>query len=198
MAYDIAALSRLSQHFEKLPGIGRKTAQRLAFFVLSMPEEQVRDFADAMIGAKKEIHLCSVCQNITDSDVCSICSSNARNRSLICVVEEPKDVIAFERTRRYNGLYHVLHGAISPMDGITPDKLRIKELLSRIDDDTKEIIMATNPSLEGEATALYLSRLIKPFGVKVSRLAYGIPVGSTLEYADDDTLSRALNGRNEL
>ena len=158
----------------------------------------MRDFADAMIGAKKEIHLCSVCQNITDSDVCSICSSNARDRSLICVVEEPKDVIAFERTRRYNGLYHVLHGAISPMDGITPDKLRIKELLSRIDDDTKEIIMATNPSLEGEATALYLSRLIKPFGVKVSRLAYGIPVGSTLEYADDDTLSRALNGRNEL
>lgn len=187
----------LSEQFAKLPGIGMKTAQRLAYHVMSMPESDVQEFADSMVNARKSIHPCSVCQNFTDGSVCSICSDNMRDRTTICVVETPKDVSAFERSGEYNGLYHVLHGLISPINGIGPEQLKIKELLSRIN-GTDEVIMATNPTVEGEATAMYIAKLLKPLGVKVTRLAFGLPVGGTLEYADDITLFKALENRNEL
>ncbi len=199
MAYNIIPLTELISQFERLPGIGRKTAQRLAFSILEQPPENAEKFAEALLNARRKIHFCKVCQGLTDSEICGICGDNRRDRGVICVVAEPRDVMAFERTREYQGLYHVLHGVISPLDGITPDQLRIKELMSRLgSDEVREIIMATNPTVEGEATASYLSRLIKPMGIKVTRLAYGIPVGGDLEYADEFTLARALEGRNEI
>lgn len=199
MAYNVVPLARLIEQFERLPGIGKKTAQRLAFHVLSRSELEAKNFADAITEAKQKIHYCGSCQNLTDKTLCPICTDDGRDKSMICVVEDAQDVMAFERTREYNGLYHVLHGAISPLDGIGPDQLRIKELMSRLSSDTvKEVIMATNPTVEGEATASYLSRLLRPMGVKITRLAYGIPVGGDLEYADEVTLSRALEGRNEI
>lgn len=199
MAYNIAPLSELINQFERLPSIGRKTAQRLAFYILTQPPARAEAFAEALINARKKIGYCSVCQSLTDGDVCSVCSDDTRDRSTICVVEDPRDVMAFERTREYKGLYHVLHGTISPLDGIGPDKLKVKELMARLADGTvKEVIMATNPTVEGEATASYLSRLIKPMGIRITRLAYGIPVGGDLEYADEVTLTRALEGRNDI
>lgn len=199
MAYNIIPLTELISQFERLPGIGKKTAQRLAFSILEQPPENAEKFAEALLNARRKIHFCKVCQGLTDSEVCGICGDSRRDRGVICVVAEPRDVMAFERTREYQGLYHVLHGVISPLDGITPDQLRIKELMSRLgSDEVREIIMATNPTVEGEATASYLSRLIKPMGIKVTRLAYGIPVGGDLEYADEFTLARALEGRNEI
>ncbi|MEA5136016.1 MAG: recombination mediator RecR [Candidatus Fimivivens sp.] len=198
MAYQVASLSKLVEQFARLPGIGRKSAQRLAFYVLSQPEQYARDFSAALLEASRSIKRCSVCQNLSDNEKCTICSNEVRDRSIICVVADPRDVMAFERMREYNGLYHVLHGLISPMDGIGPDQLTIKELLVRLNDEVREVVMATNPTVEGEATAMYLSRLIKPMGIKVSRLAYGIPVGGNLEFADDVTLCRALEGRNEM
>ena len=199
MAYQVAPLARLIEQFERLPGIGRKTAQRLAFYVLDLPEKEARKFAEAILDAKEKIHCCSVCQNLTDGEICPVCANDARDKRVICVVEDPRDVMAFERMREYNGVYHVLHGAISPMEGVGPEQLRIKELLSRVAaEDVDEVIMATNPTVEGEATAMYISRLLKPFEVRVTRLAYGIPVGGDLEYADEVTLSRALEGRSEL
>ena len=194
-----AALERLSEQFARLPGIGSKTAQRLAFQVLSMPQEQAQEFADAILDAKRLIHTCPVCQNLTDEEVCPICADETRDHSTICVVAEPRDVIAMERSREYTGVYHVLHGVISPLNHVGPDDIRIRELLARLQDGSvQEVIMATNPDTEGEATAMYLSRLLRPIGVKVTRLAYGIPVGSQLEYADEVTLLRALEGRREM
>ena len=200
MAYYAAPLSKLIEQFERLPGIGHKTAQRLAFFMLGQSDEQAKEFASAIMDAKKSMHTCRVCQNLTDGEVCDICCNPSRNHSVICVVENPRDVVAFERTQDYNGVYHVLHGVISPMDGIGPDTLKIKELLKRVGGEppVSEIIMATNPDVEGEATAMYISRLLKPMGVRVTRIAYGIPVGGDLEYADEVTLSRALEGRSEI
>ena len=200
MQYFPPALENLVEHFAKLPGIGKKTAQRLAFYLLSQPEEEAASFADAILGAKRSIACCPVCQNFTEGEgPCAICQSPKRNAGLVCVVADPKDVIAFERSREYDGLYHVLHGVISPMNHVGPDDLHIKSLVERVASGTvQEVIMATNPDTEGEATAMYLSRLLKPFNVKVSRLAYGIPVGSHLEYADDATLMRALEGRREM
>jgi len=199
VGYNVAPLQKLIGQFERLPGIGKKTAQRLAFFVLNLPLEQARGFADAILQAHEKIKYCAVCQNLTENDLCPVCANEQRDKGLICVVEEPKDVIAFERTRDFDGAYHILHGAISPMEGIGVEQLRIKELLTRLDPEIiREVIMATNPTVEGEATAMYLSRLIKPFGIKVTRLAYGIPVGSDIEYADQVTLGRALEGRNEM
>ena len=178
-----AALERLSEQFARLPGIGSKTAQRLAFQVLSMPQEQAQEFADAILDAKRSIHTCPVCQNLTDEEMCPICADETRDHSTICVVAEPRDVIAMERSREYTGVYHVLHGVISPLNHVGPDDIRIRELLARLQDGSvQEVIMATNPDTEGEATAMYLSRLLRPIGVKVTRLAYGIPVGSQLEY----------------
>ena len=192
----IVPLTELIAQFERLPGIGRKTAQRLAYSILEQPPERAEKFAEALVNARRKIHFCKVCQALTDMDTCAICADTERDHSVICVVAEPKDVIAFERTREYNGTYHVLHGVISPLDGIGPEQLRIKELMARLyDSGVTEIIMATNPTVEGEATASYLSRLIKPLGIKVTRLAYGIPVGGDLEYADEITLGRALAGR---
>ena len=197
--YNPLPLTRLIEQFASLPGIGVKTAQRLAFYMLTLSKEQTDAFANAVVEAHEKIKRCSICQNFTDGEVCSICSSEERDHSTICVVEGPKDVVAFERTREYNGTYHVLNGLISPMDGIGPEQLSVKELLSRLGDGkVKEVIMATNPTVEGEATAMYLSRLIKPLGVKVTRLAYGIPVGGELEYADEVTLFKALENRNEI
>ena len=194
-----AALERLTEEFARLPGIGGKTAQRLAFHVLSMSEEDAEEFADAIISAKKTVRCCPICQNLTDQEVCAICESPERDHGVICVVAEPKDIIAMERAREYSGVYHVLHGVISPLNHIGPDDIRIRELLARVAEGTvSEIIMATNPDTEGEATAMYLSRLLRPLGVKVTRLAYGIPVGSQLEYADEVTLLRALEGRREI
>lgn len=194
-----AALERLSEQFARLPGIGSKTAQRLAFQVLSMPQEQAQEFADAILDAKRSIHTCPVCQNLTDEEMCPICADATRDHSTICVVAEPRDVIAMERSREYTGVYHVLHGVISPLNHVGPDDIRIRELLARLQDGSvQEVIMATNPDTEGEATAMYLSRLLRPIGVKVTRLAYGIPVGSQLEYADEVTLLRALEGRREM
>lgn len=194
-----AALERLSEQFARLPGIGSKTAQRLAFQVLSMPQEQAQEFADAILDAKRSIHTCPVCQNLTDGEMCPICADETRDHSTICVVAEPRDVIAMERSREYTGVYHVLHGVISPLNHVGPDDIRIRELLARLQDGSvQEVIMATNPDTEGEATAMYLSRLLRPIGVKVTRLAYGIPVGSQLEYADEVTLLRALEGRREM
>lgn len=192
-------LKQLIENFAALPGIGRKTAQRLAFHVLDMPEEQAKAFAKAIVDAKSSIHNCKICQNFTDKEICDICSSPERDSSVICVVEDPKDVMAFERLQEYRGLYHVLHGLISPLNGIGPESIRIKELLQRLQSgDVREIIMATNPTIEGEATAMYLSKLLKPLGFKVSRLAFGIPIGGELEYADNVTLNRALENRTEL
>lgn len=194
-----AALERLSEQFARLPGIGSKTAQRLAFQVLSMPQEQAQEFADAILDAKRQVHTCPVCQNLTDQELCAICADDERDHSEICVVAEPKDVIAMERAREYHGVYHVLHGVISPLNHVGPDDIRIRELLARVGaGGVEEVIMATNPDTEGEATAMYLSRLLRPIGVKVTRLAYGIPVGSQLEYADEVTLLRALEGRREM
>ena len=199
MAYHVAPLARLVEQFERLPGIGHKTAQRLAFYVLNLPDAEAQAFARAITEAKEKIHYCKICQNLTDGETCSVCQDTRRDNSIICVVEDPRDVIAIERTHEFDGLYHVLHGTISPVDGIGPDQIRIKELLARLQDDTvEEIIMATNPTVEGEATAMYISRLLKPLGIKVTRLAYGIPVGGDLEYADEVTLSRALEGRSLL
>ncbi len=199
MAYHIAPLDRLIEQFERLPGIGHKTAGRLAYHILSQNSEDVKAFADAVVDAKEKIRYCNCCCNLTDLELCPICTDTARDRSVICVVEDPKDVMAFERTREYNGLYHVLHGVISPLEGIGPDNLHIKELMTRLSkNEVKELIMATNPTVEGEATASYISRLVHPMGIKTTRLAYGIPVGGDLEYADEITLSRALEGRNEI
>lgn len=196
---NVVPLEELVNQFARLPGIGRKTARRLAYSIIEQPEERAKQFADALINAKEKIRFCNVCQNFTDKEVCHICSDEKRDRSTVCVVEDPRDVAAFERTREYKGLYHVLHGVISPLDNIGPDKLKIKELIARLSTgEIKEIIMATNPTVEGEATSGYISKLIKPFGIKVSRLAYGIPVGADLEYADEYTLARALEGRNEI
>lgn len=189
----------LAEKFASLPGIGMKSAQRLAYHVMSMDLKSVEDFAQALIDAKKNVKCCSVCQNLTEREVCPICSNDDRKRNIICVVETPKDVTAFERTREYGGVYHVLHGLISPMDNITPDKLRIKELLARISQGgVDEVIMATNPTVEGDATALYIAGLLKPLGIKVSRLAFGLPVGGMLEYADEVTLFKALENRNDM
>lgn len=199
MEYSVAALQNLIDQFARLPGIGKKSAQRLAFHIIDMSKEQADDFCNSVKEAKEKIRYCSVCQNLTDSEVCTLCKDDGRDRSVICVVEEPKDVIALERTRQYNGLYHVLHGTISPMNGVTPADIKIKELLNRLKDDTvKEIIMATNASVEGEATAMYISHIVKPLGIKCTRLAYGLPVGGDLEYADEVTLTRAIEGRSEL
>lgn len=192
-------LQKLIEQFERLPGIGRKSAQRLAFHVLDMPKEKAREFADAILEAREKIHRCKMCQNLTDAEYCPICRDDSREGQTICVVEDPRDVLAFERTKEYNGVYHVLHGLISPMDGVGPDQIYIKELLARIGSgEVQEVIMATNPTVEGEATATYLARLLKPMGIRVTRLAYGIPVGSNLEYADEVTLYRALEGRSEI
>lgn len=199
MGYNIVPLTELINQFSRLPGIGKKTAQRLALSILEQPPEKAQQFAKALVEAREKIHFCSNCQALTDLDVCQICSNTQRDHSVICVVEEPKDVIAFERMREFSGVYHVLHGVISPLDNIGPEQLKIKELLKRLSSgEVNEIIMATNPTVEGEATASYLSRLIKPMGIKVTRLAYGIPVGGELEYADEYTLARALEGRNEI
>ena len=196
MQYFPAALQNLADRFARLPGIGGKTAQRLAFHVLELPMDEAQDFADAILAAKKEVHTCPECQNLTDREVCPICDSDSRDHSTVCVVAEPKDVIAMERSREFNGVYHVLHGVISPLNHISQDDIRIRELLTRVArGDIREIIMATNPDTEGEATAMYISRLLRPMEIKVTRLAYGVPVGSQLEYADEVTLSRALEGR---
>jgi recombination protein RecR len=192
-------ISRLIDSFMKLPGIGPKTAVRLAFFVLNMKEDDVLDFAKSLVNAKRNLAHCSVCKHITDRDPCSICDDSSRDRTTICIVQDPKDVIAMEKMKEYSGLYHVLHGAISPMDGIGPEDINIPDLLKRLQDDTvNEIILATNPNIEGEATAMYISRLVKPTGIKITRIAHGLPVGGDLEYADEVTLSRALEGRREL
>lgn len=189
-------LRKLIEQFERLPGIGRKSAQRLAFYVLNLPQEKAREFAAAILEASEKIHKCTVCQNLTDEELCPICSDKERETAIICVVEIPQDILAFERTKEYHGTYHVLHGLISPMDGIGPDQLSIKELLTRIQKGgVDEVIMATNPTVEGEATATYLARLLGPMEIRVTRLAYGIPVGGNLEYADEVTLYRALEGR---
>jgi recombination protein RecR len=193
------ALAKLIDAFTRLPGIGPKTAGRLAFHVLRMKEEDVTDFAKALVNVKRNLHYCSICCNITDIDPCRICMDKSRDPSIICVIQEPKDLVAMERTREFRGYYHVLHGAISPMEGIGPDEIYVAELLKRLGDETvQELIMATNPNIEGEATAMYLSRLIKPFGIKVTRIAHGLPVGGDMEYADEVTLTKALEGRREL
>ncbi len=199
MAFFPASLEKLIDQFASLPGIGRKSAQRLAFHVLALPDEEADAFADAIQSAKREVKRCRICQNYTDREICPICSSEQRDKSLICVVSDPKDVLSMERAREYNGLYHVLHGVISPMNHIGPDDIGVKELVIRAaSEEVQEIIMATNPDTEGETTAMYISRLLKPLEVKVTRLAYGIPVGSNLEFADDATLTRALEGRTEI
>jgi len=199
MSFFPPSLETLIDKFAALPGIGKKSAQRLAFHVLSLPEGEAESFAAAILEAKKSVHCCPVCQNLTDGELCSVCSDGRRDRSVVCVVAEPRDVLSFERSREYKGLYHVLHGVMSPMNHIGPDDLKISELIARVSQgEIHEVIMATNPDTEGDTTAMYISRLVKPFNVKVTRLAYGIPVGSNLEYADDATLSRALEGRREM
>ena len=199
MQYFPAALQNLADQFARLPGIGGKTAQRLAFHVLELPLEEAEEFAQAILDAKKQVHTCPECQNLTDRELCPICDDVMRDHGLICVVAEPKDVIAMERSREFRGVYHVLHGVISPLNHVTQDDIKIRELLLRISrGDVREVIMATNPDTEGEATAMYISRLLRPMEVKVTRLAYGVPVGSQLEYADEVTLSRALEGRQEI
>ena len=199
MAEYIESLQRLAEQFGRLQGVGRKNAMKMAFSVLEMTDGEAEEFAKAIIEAKEKIHLCPICQNLTDRDVCPICADPQRDRSTICVVSDTRVVMSMEKVREFKGLYHVLHGVISPMNGITPEKLKIKELLSRLaDGEVEEIIIATNPTVEGEATAMYLSRLLKPMGISVTRLAYGIPMGSDLEYADEITLYRALEGRREL
>ena len=193
------SIEKLIENFEKLPSIGHKTAQRLAFHMLDIPEEEAKEFTDAILDAKHNLHLCSKCFNISDTDPCFICSNVKRDQGTICVVEDVRDVVAMERTHEYKGVYHVLHGSISPMNGVGPDNIKIKELLTRImDGGVKEIILATNPRVEGEATSMYISKLVKPLGVKVTRIARGIPIGGDLEYTDEITLAKALEGRNEM
>ena len=192
------SLEELITEFEKLPGIGHKSAVRLAFYVMNMPENKVEKFIGAIKKAKTNVHLCSKCQNLTDKPECDICTSPKRDTSTICVMESPKDVTALEKTKEYNGLYHVLHGAISPMDGVGPEDIKIKELISRLTPEVTEVIMATNPTVEGEATAMYIARLLKPMGITVTRIAHGIPVGGDIEYADEVTLTRAMEGRREI
>ena len=192
-------MERLTEQFARLPGIGGKTAQRLAFHVLSLPLEDAEEFSQAILEAKRTVHTCECCQNLTDREICPICDDDSRDRSTVCVVAEPKDVIAMERSREFRGVYHVLHGVISPLNHVTQEDIRIRELLKRVaSGEITEVIMATNPDTEGEATAMYISRLLRPMEVKVTRLAYGVPVGSQLEYADEVTLSRALEGRQEM
>jgi recombination protein RecR len=193
------SIEKLIESFEKLPSIGHKTAQRLAFYMLDQSQEEIKEFTDSIINAKKNLKFCSKCFNISDTDPCNICSNPKRDESIICVVEDVKDVLAMERTHEYNGVYHVLHGSISPMNGIGPEDIRIKELLARLMDGTvKEIILATNPRVEGEATSIYISKLVKPLGIKVTRIARGIPIGGDLEYTDEVTLAKALEGRSEI
>lgn len=191
-------VTKLVEELSRLPGVGGKTAQRLAFYILNMPKENVEQLAGSILAAKQNVKYCSVCCNLTDEDPCSVCSNTKRNQNLIMVVEEPRDMAAYEKTKEFKGLYHVLHGAISPMKDITADDLRIKELLARLNEQTEEVIIATGTSIEGETTAMYLSRLIKPLGIRVTRIANGVPVGSDLEYVDEVTLSRALEGRREM
>jgi len=199
MAFFPASLDNLVDRFASLPGIGRKSAQRLAFHILALPDAEAKAFAEAILDAKSSVHCCKICQNLTEGEICSVCASQSRDKATICVVSEPRDVASIERGHEYNGTYHVLHGVLSPMGHVGPDDIRIKELLQRVaDNDVEEVIMATNPDTEGEATAMYISRLLKPFGVKTTRLAYGIPVGSNLEFTDDATLNRALEGRTEI
>lgn len=199
MQFFPAALQNLADQFARLPGVGSKTAQRLAFHVLSLPDGEAEEFANAILEAKKQVHTCPVCQNLTDRELCPICDDDTRDHSVVCVVADPKDVIAMERSREYRGVYHVLHGVISPLNHVTQDDIRIRELLKRVSPgEIKEVIMATNPDTEGEATAMYISRLLRPMEVKVTRLAYGMSVGSQLEYADEVTLTRALEGRQEM
>ena len=201
MSYYSPSIEKLIEAFEKLPSIGNKTAARLAFYMLNCSNEDVNEFVEAIVNAKKNLKYCSVCYNISDTDPCAICSNVGRDKSVICVVEDVKDVVAMEKTHEFKGVYHVLHGSISPMNGIGPDDIKIKELLARIqnpENDIKEIIIATNPRVEGEATAMYLSKLIKPLGIKVTRIAHGIPVGGDLEYTDEITLTKALEGRREI
>ena len=199
MAEHIESLDRLAEQFARLPGIGKKSAMRLAFSILELPDEEAKEFAETILDAKERVHLCPVCQSLTDKEVCSVCNDVSRDKSTIMVLEDTKAVGSMEKVREYRGLYHVLHGVISPMNGITPDKLKIRELLARLSgDEVKEIILATNPTVEGEATAMYISRLLSPFGLKITRLAYGIPVGSDLEYADEVTLYRAIEGRRDI
>ena len=197
--YNVAPLENLVEQFEKMPGIGHKTAQRLAYYVLNLSKTQAEELAGAVLDAHTKIHYCSKCCNLTDKELCPVCASPLRDNSVICVVETPRDATAVENTHEFKGVYHVLHGAISPLNDIGPDNLTIKQLVARLSDDTvNEVIMATNPTVEGDATALYISKLLKPMGVKVTRLAYGIPVGVDLEYADEYTLAKALEGRNEI
>ena len=199
MAFFPVSFEELIDRFAALPGIGRKSAQRLAFYVLGLPEGEAEAFADAILRARRNVHTCPVCQNLTDGEVCSVCADERRDRSVICVVAEPRDVASLERSREYNGVYHVLHGVLSPMSRVGPDDIRISELVKRVaDGGVKEVIMATNPDTEGDATAMYIARLLKPFEVRVTRLAYGIPVGSNLEFTDDATLVRALEGRRDM
>ena len=189
-------ISSLIEQLSKLPGIGGKSAQRLAFYIINMPEENARALADSILNAKRDIKYCSICYNLTDTDPCPVCSSEKRNKNIIMVVEDPRDMAAYEKTKEYTGIYHVLHGAISPINGVTPSDIKVKELIQRLDDtNIEEVIIATNPNVEGEATAMYLSRLIKPLGIKVSRIAHGVPVGGDSEYVDEVTLLRALEGR---
>lgn len=192
------AIEKLIEEFAKLPSIGKKTAQRLALYVLNLPEDEVREFAGALVNARGTVRYCSVCGNFTDSETCSICSNPNRDNSIICVVEQPKDIMIIERVKEYNGGYHVLHGNISPMQGRGPQDIRIRELVSRMKEEVKEVIIATNPNIEGEATAMYISKILRPLEVKVTRIAAGIPVGGDLEYADEVTLSKALQGRTEI
>ena len=199
MADYVLPLQRLIEQFRKLPGVGSKSAVRMAFSVLNLPKEEIEAFSDALLAVRDGIHFCKICCNFTEGDICEICSDENRQRNLVCVVENPRDVMAVERVRAYRGLYHVLGGVLSPMNGIGPEQLHIHELLTRIGEgEIEEVIVATNPSVEGEATAMYLARLLSPMGVKVSRLAYGIPVGGELEYADEITLRHAIEGRNTL
>ncbi|MBQ7434979.1 MAG: recombination protein RecR [Oscillospiraceae bacterium] len=199
MAFFPASLDNLVDRFASLPGIGRKSAQRLAFHILALPDAEAKAFAEAILDAKSSVHCCKICQNLTEGEICSVCASQSRDKATICVVSEPRDVASIEHGHEYNGTYHVLHGVLSPMGHVGPDDIRIKELLQRVaDNDVEEVIMATNPDTEGEATAMYISRLLKPFGVKTTRLAYGIPVGSNLEFTDDATLNRAIEGRTEI
>lgn len=197
--YNVAPLENLVEQFEKMPGIGHKTAQRLAYYVLNLSKTQAEELANAVMDAQTKIHYCSRCCNLTDKELCPVCANPVRDNSVICVVETPRDATAVENTHEYKGVYHVLHGAISPLNDIGPDNLTIKQLIARLSgDEVEEVIMATNPTVEGDATALYISKLLKPMGVKVTRLAYGIPVGGDLEYADEYTLAKALEGRNEI
>lgn len=198
-SYDLPPLSRLTDAFARLPGIGRKSAARLAFYTLDMPKSEADEFISAIMDARSTLKYCPVCQNLTDGEVCPVCKDSERDHSVICVVEDPRDVIKIEKARNFRGVYHVLHGVLSPIDGIGPEQIKIKELITRLSDDTvKEIIMATNPSVDGETTASYISRLIKPMGITVTRLAYGIPVNGSLEYTDAVTLSKAIEGRKEM